>query len=49
MTHSVTHWVILLEMGNGTNLGNAEWVTVDWLACLISHCLLSSCRVYHLT
>jgi len=29
MTHSATHWVILLEMGNGTSLGNAESVSVD--------------------
>lgn len=29
MTHSVTRWVILLEMGNGASLGNTESVTVD--------------------
>lgn len=29
MTHSATRWVILLEMGNGNSLGNAESVTVD--------------------
>lgn len=29
MTHSVTRWVILLEMGKGASLGNAESVTVD--------------------
>lgn len=35
MTHSAMRWVILLEMGNSTSLGNAELVTVDYLACFV--------------